>query len=109
MTGGWASTWLYPAKGLRLTMESSDKKGPFTVKFVTIEGTNPTKTKLGIGIGATRAAVEKAYGTRVQAEASDAGQVYTADSNDGSATTFTIKGGKVTSITHGDNMIGGGD
>ncbi|NVB39346.1 hypothetical protein G6O69_16000 [Pseudenhygromyxa sp. WMMC2535] len=60
-TGEWVQTWTYP-EGLSFMMSADTEGGPQTISTISIEAPSKLKTRRGIGIGARREAVERAYG-----------------------------------------------
>jgi hypothetical protein len=68
-TGAFEQPWTY-ADGLSLVMSSSTHSGPQTIAAMTIAAPSTLKTRRGIGIGSSRAEVERAYGD-VQAPADE--------------------------------------
>lgn len=58
-TGDYVTSWTYEWATLGLISES--EKGPWSLGSVTVEESSDWKTERGIGIGASRAEVEKAY------------------------------------------------
>lgn len=62
-TGDIVDQWNYPKQGVTLTMRSTTMTGAQSIGGLTITAPCEFKTKLGIGIGSTRAEVLAAYGT----------------------------------------------
>ena len=61
-TGDIVDLWYYPKKGIVLTMSSQTMTSAQSVSGITIKAPCAFKTKLGIGVGSTRADVLAAYG-----------------------------------------------
>jgi hypothetical protein len=101
-TGEYDQTWLYPDKGLEITLSAPSKTGAKTVtSFTASTGCGLTTTK-GIKIGSAEAEVRKAYGSfedKEDASMSEknsfvAGSIY-------GGIIFTFKDKKVTRIFFG--------
>jgi len=61
-TGDIVELWHYPKQGVVLTMVSQTMTSAQSVSGITISAPCAFKTKLGIGVGSTRADVSAAYG-----------------------------------------------
>ena len=59
--GEWHSDWNYPARGVMLGMSAATKKGAPTLFFIAIKAPCDWKTAAGIGVGSTKADVDRAY------------------------------------------------
>lgn len=64
-------TWRYPAQGVVLDMVSDAADGPQTIASIRIGPPSTLRTRRGIGIGDSYAAVEQAYGAEKDEENSD--------------------------------------
>jgi hypothetical protein len=60
-TGEYVSDWTF-RDGVTATMTGAKEKGPFAVRSMEITAPSKLKTKKGVGLGSTLAAVKKAYG-----------------------------------------------
>jgi hypothetical protein len=101
-TGEYDQTWLYPDKGLEITLSAQSKTGAKTVtSFTASTGCGLTTTK-GIRIGSAEADVRKAYGSFEDKENGSMGQKNSlvAGSIYGGII-FTFKDKKVTRIFFG--------
>lgn len=61
-TGDIVDLWHYPEQGIVLTMRSQTMTGPQSISGITIKAPCPLQTKLGVGVGSTRADVVAGYG-----------------------------------------------
>jgi hypothetical protein len=93
-TGLVVQDWAYPDQGLTLTMAADD--GGQKVDRMELQAPSRLKTSREIGIGSSRADVEKAYGAEKDAEASTA-ELFVAGSVYGGVL-FSFDGDKVSSI-----------
>jgi len=57
--GEWL--WSWNGQGLATVLEGTSEHGPWTVSLVQLSGRSKLKTKAGVGLRATRKAVEAAY------------------------------------------------
>jgi len=99
-TGDYAQTWHY--EGLEVGMSSPSRKGAQKVSFLEASAACKLPASWGLGIGSTRAEVEKVYAACLMPDLSGpdellAGSVY-------AGVTFGFKDDKVTRI-----FIGGGE
>lgn len=94
-TGDFEQDWVYP--GGSVTLAADRRDGPvWTVRSIAVSRTDGWRTQRGIGIGANRADVERAYTDVLSADYTDeehvvAGSIY-------GGIVFAIKRGKVGSI-----------
>lgn len=95
-TGDFVSTWTWVSKGVEAKMTAPSTSGPFSVGSLTIAAPSTLKTVSGIGLGASSADVEAAYGDRINAEESTPDTVVVGSIFGGML--FTIVDGKVTQI-----------
>lgn len=99
-TGELATVWDYPEAGVNLVLAASTKEGPFRVRNLSIAAPSQLKTSKGIGVGSSRAAVERAYAPDLNKELSnDALVVVGTDMYEGIK--IRIDNGVVSSITLG--------
>lgn len=74
-TGDWTFAWTYVAKGISIQFAGPKKEGPHYVKQMWIDKTSKLKTGSGIGVGSTKAEVEKAYGKDIDKDGSSDTQI----------------------------------
>ncbi|MCA9642525.1 MAG: hypothetical protein H6718_16195 [Polyangiaceae bacterium] len=60
-SGEFVVSWKWQAQGILLEMASPSADGPLSVRGLSIRAPSQLKTSKGIGIGASRADVERAY------------------------------------------------
>jgi PBP1b-binding outer membrane lipoprotein LpoB len=102
-TGLFVQTWDYPTLGVSLQMASETKKGAQSINSLSLAAPSTYKTKRGIGIGGTLAALKSAYQNAMSKEDLDrtdpegsylAGSVY-------GGLSFQLKGGQISEIFMG--------
>jgi len=107
-TGDYVSTWVYPAKGISISMWSKEESGPFKVELMHVYGMS-VKTNEGIGLGASVDDVMKAYGAAIDKETSKDGVIGIGpggEEPDGLAFLFDPKTNKVRWIILGRDWEG---
>lgn len=95
-TGDFVSMWTWESKGIEAKMTAPSTSGPFAVGSLTIALPSALKTVQGIGLGASLAEVEAAYGARINAEESTPDTVVVGSIFGGML--FAIVDGKVSEI-----------
>ncbi len=90
-TGEHASSWTW-ADGFSATMTSAKAKGPFSPRLLMIAAPSKAKTSRGIGIGSTRAEVEKAYAGVIDREISNPTMIVVGEAIGGLKLHFDDKG-----------------
>ncbi|MFZ6185533.1 hypothetical protein [Nannocystis pusilla] len=101
-TGSYVQQWSWPDKGLELTLEAADKRGPYALAAIRAFAPCALRTARGIGLGDSYKSVETAYlADRDPEEEQDelsfvAGSVYS-----GVIFTFDAERGKVSEIFFG--------
>ena len=99
-TGGYEQTWHY--EGLEVWMWSETRKGAQKVALLEASAACKLPASWGLGIGSTRAAVEKVYAAAVMPDLSGPDQLLAGSPYAG--VTFTFQDEKVTGI-----LMGGGE
>lgn len=97
VNGGFFQDWSYPALGLRLGMASEYRETPQSIGEIFLEAPGTYKTRLGIGIGSTRAELLAAYGKLRDPEFPSGKEEFVAGSVYGGVI-FTLKKDKVSQI-----------
>jgi hypothetical protein len=94
--GMWVTQWDWPAQGVSLLLDSDTQSGTFSIAAMTIHAPCAYKTSKNVGVGATRAEVEQAYGAAVNQEESGADSIVVGSTYGGMI--FTIADGKVSEV-----------
>jgi hypothetical protein len=91
-------TYKYDAKGLEVSVchANKDRTGTAFVTFIRTLKNSQAKTGKGIGLGATRGEIQKAYG---KSEGDDGGQIFYYDFESGVQIGFKLVEGKVSEIS----------
>ncbi len=97
--GGYYQEWSYPDLGLKLGMDSDDRRSPQSIGAIFLKAPGTYKTRFGVGIGSARKEVLDAYGKMRDPEfpSGDAEETFVAGSVYGGVI-FTFEKDKVSEI-----------
>lgn len=96
-SGEWTQMWEYKRQGVTLLMAAPKKGEPLTLATISLEGPCKLDTARGIHLGSTDRDVHKAYGDRIDSDASTP-EIIVAGSLTEGGLFFIVEKGKVTRI-----------
>jgi len=94
--GTFVTEWKWPAKGIEIGMTSRTTNGAFTLYSIMLKSPSTIRTKHGVGIGSSRADVQRAYGEQINGDESDATKIVIGEAHGGAY--IALANGKVKSI-----------